>query len=154
MFSKCVSEWNGEEKCKEEIVPEGPVKKRTKKMDTPSFKPEEFRMVCKTCDYKTINEELFQEHCSSHYHKGEDRVDMKCCSCGFESKSVITFSNHLRKKRHKMCYYYVSHMQYFFGDEEMVREATFHKFGYRNTEKVCLSLSSKRIAEECKNSTE
>nr|WQM87264.1 hypothetical protein [Marseillevirus cajuinensis] len=99
--------------------------------------PSDLLFECKTCEFKTQNQQEFREHTLLHYSVLPLECKMKCHLCDVEEDSASLFWNHLEKKRHRAYVFYTENIAYF--KEKNRRNAmnlTSEKFGAKTARKV------------------
>ncbi|AMQ10957.1 hypothetical protein [Brazilian marseillevirus] len=112
------------------------------------YNPKNFGIGCRTCGFATSDDNAFIHHCSGeHDDPGKTRVEMFCASCDFSCNTTIGMVQHIKKKMHSVRMYYVSHIEYFGGNEELAFDMTMKKFGFRNADKTSSHYSARKFAE-------
>lgn len=114
------------------------------------YSPENFDVACRTCGFSTSDDNVFVQHCTGEHESGK-RVEMFCASCDFSCNTALGMVQHIKKKMHGVRMCYVSHIEYFAGNEELAFDMTMKKFGFRNADKASSHYSVRKLAKRIRD---
>ncbi|AEA07266.1 hypothetical protein LAU_0416 [Lausannevirus] len=105
---------------------------------------EKIELCCHTCQFFSEDEEAFREHCeNAHFSKDEYSADVECTACGFKTGRLAPFFQHLDKKKHKACVFYLSRKNDVLGNKEIALGMTCDAFKPKVIRKMMTVLAVK-----------
>nr|WNL50534.1 hypothetical protein MarDSR_495 [Marseillevirus sp.] len=101
-------------------------------------------ICCHTCQFFSEDEAEFREHCeNAHFSKDDYSADVECEACNFRTGRLAPFFQHLDKKKHQACVFYLSRKNEMFGDSKMALDMTCDCFKPKVVKKMMVTMTIK-----------